>query len=371
LWEFLLRDYCLPLFRKLAYRARNLITRQGPSDAHLYAALKKACTPDEHTRQLMTLLHHESLALDGCFEIVHSFRYGGWHRDDIRFEHLGKIPSYPVDIKSLAASHPPEPPNNGKYQLVYLRPDSSEDPFLRIRLAPTDYFSTYPVQQRLFVPVLSGDDGPCSPISKYGTSILNFESSQLPNIVCCHVVVRTKDNYLLLTQRHSGPSTDWHKGSWSCSYEEQMTVKIGEPRNDRDFHDAIVSGLEEEIGVHESDIVDSRVLSLTLEATANVVVAIGLVKTTLTMKDLEPAAEWEAEDGIGREIKRIDGIPFTIDSIVAALVDDVTQTVSRRSIVREAWHCTSRMRMLSAALHTFGVQSVANAIIVRCSQRDG
>lgn len=278
IWELYLRERLLPVFRRFNYRVARWL-RKEPPIGELLRRLSAACKGDEKTIIVMKQEDHVGIAVDGCFEIIHSHLYSGWREYDIQFLQLAKRVPLPDDLALLASENAPSPPNNGKYRLYRYLPDSSERPALQIQLAPTDYFTTYPIQRKLFEPILPDDSGGWySPFSKYGKGMLEFGEHPLPNIVCLHTIVVLSDRKLLITQRiKSKDRIDWQAGKWSCSFEEQMTVKVGEPRNDKTFFDTVYAGCQEELGLPVNDILDIRILSLVLESDGIVVDPIALV----------------------------------------------------------------------------------------------
>lgn len=163
IWEFFIRDHLVPHVRRLNYRVSRFLRRE-PSIGELMRRLSTLCQPDEKTGLLLQREQFSGLAMDGCFEIIHSHLYEGWREHDFEFLPLARVKPSPSDLVALASKYRPNPPNNGKYRLYGYVPDSSERPTLRIQLAPTDYFSTYPIQRRLFESVLQDASGAsCSP----------------------------------------------------------------------------------------------------------------------------------------------------------------------------------------------------------------
>src|SRR3990167_6297547 len=189
LWEFFLRDRCSRYLRAAQYRLVRWWRRE-PQIGILLPVLSTVCAGNEKTTSLLKILDHVTIAMDGCFELLHSHLYQGWRRNDILFLPLARVTPCPDDLNAFAAANQPAPPNNGKYRLHRLVADSSEDPVLKVQLAATDYFSTYPIQRNLFGQILIDSTGrKCTPIEKYGHNLLDFESAVLPNIVCLHVIV--------------------------------------------------------------------------------------------------------------------------------------------------------------------------------------
>ena len=361
-WEFLIRERVLAYSRRVRYR---LIRRFGkePPIGQLRAKLAALCIGDSATSRVMDREGVSSLPLDACFEILHSHLYKGWRPHEIDYLPFTKAPPLNDDLVSVTKRYPADPPNNGKYRLMSYLPDSSERPTLRIQLAPTDYFSTYPIQRRLFEDILVDEHGsPCSPFASYGTGLLEFAEHPLPNIVCVHAVVVLPSGRLLLTQRvRSTDRIDWHAGKWSCSFEEQMTVKIGEPRNDKSFLDTAYAGCDEELGLKPDQIADVRILSLVLEAVWNVVVPIALIKVHTPFDDIQAFWELKARDGVSRELRNLTELDWSPDALGPILRREEIR-VGEYTIGPDEWHGTARMRLLQSLLQRDGIENTIASV---------
>jgi len=363
-WELWLRDAVLPHFRRARYSLRRGFAKEPPLST-LLATMRTSCGPNEITKKVMSTLDAQGLAIDGCFELVHSHGYRGWTRDDIEFVDPARAVPLPGDLLKLANENQPAPPNHGKYRLYHLVPDSSERPRLQIQLSPTNYFLTYPIQRRLFNPVLrtSGGDS-VSPFDLYQRDLLHFKDHPLPSMVCLHTVVLLRDNKLLLTQRMKRTgAVDWELGKWASSFEEQMTIKTDspEPRIDRDFFDTVFAGLREEVGVEQDAVDEVRILSLLLEADGIVVDPVALVTLHQPFEEVEAHWHLKARDGAQREIRKVDWIPFTLGATVPILMGQ--DLLASTSTIRSAdWHVTSRMRLLTALFHRYGINATLQAL---------
>lgn len=361
-WEFFIREWALAYWRKAKYR---LVRRFGkePPIGQLRAKLATLCTADQSTLRVMQQEGLSSLSLDACFEILHSHLYKGWRPHEIEYQPLAKAPPLKDDLAAITRYHPPDPPNNGKYRLMTYSPDSTERPTLRIQLASTDYFSTYPIQRRLFEDVLEDPKGSqCSPFTKYGAHLLEFGDHPLPNIVCVHAIVVLPSGNLLLTQRvRSSDRIDWHAGKWSCSFEEQMTVKINDPRNDETFLDTAYAGCVEELGITNDHVDDVRILSLVLEAAWNVVVPIALINVHATFEDIRSFWELKARDGVSRELRNVTELTWSSEAIRPILKRERI-CVGEHTIGPDDWHGTARMRLLQSLFHRDGIEKTLRSV---------
>lgn len=361
-WEVFLREPVLAYSRKVRYRFLRRFGKEPPI-GQIYAKLEDLCGVDSSTAQIKKVEGATGLSLDSCIEILHSHLYKGWRSHEIEYLPLAEPRPLNSDLADLIVRYPADPPNNGKYRLVNYFPDTSEHPRLRIQLAPTDYFSTFPIQQRLFEDVLVAEDGSaCSPFAKYGKGLLEFGEHPLPNIVCVHAIVVMPNNKLLLTQRlRSADRIDWHAGKWSCSFEEQMTVKIGKPRNDKSFLDTAYAGCAEEFGLTRNDIADVRILSLVLETTWNVVVPIALIRVHTPFEDIRARWKSSAPDGISRELWNLAELNWSPEAIGPILRRETIE-VGEYKIEPKDWHGTARMRLLQSLFHRDGINKTIMAL---------
>lgn len=362
IWEIFIRDRALESSRRVRYRLGRRFGKEPPT-GQLLTRLTHLCICDQSTSLVMGQEQISRLALDACFEILHSHRYAGWRPHEIEYMSLAKAPPLTGELAGVVSRYPADPPNNGKYRLSSYSPDSSERPTLLIQLAPTDYFSTYPIQRRLFEDVLRDVNGqPTSPFVKYGAGLTEFGDHPLPNIVCLHALVVLPNGNLLLTQRlRSTDRLDWHAGKWSCSFEEQMTIKVPDPRNDKTFLDTAYAGCEEELGVLPDRVRDVRILSLVLEAAWNVVAPIAIVEVDTPFEEIHALWQLKARDGVSRELRNLAEISWSPDAVLPILRREDTQ-IGKFVIGPDEWHGTARMRLLQGLFHKDGIDSTLKAL---------
>lgn len=328
--------------------------------------LSGVCRTYKEIPMIMESEKHVGLAIDGCFEILHSYLYHGWREHDVEFLPHAKTVAMPADLKRVVNEHPANPPNNGKFRVYRIVPDSTERPELQVQLAPTDYFTTYPIQQQLFKQILpDGSGGLVSPHEKYGKKFLDFGDHPLPNIVCLHIVVVLPDDRLVVSQRvRSSDGINWQHGRWSCSIEEQMTVKHGgneKSREDRTFFDAVYAGCEEELGVTHDRVTEVRILSIVVDETYNVD-PIALVRVVdANIDDIKGYCMMKARDGMNRELRRVEQINWDFASIVPILRYK-PYSLAGEEVQPEDWHHTTRMRLLVSLFDRFGIEDSMEAI---------
>ena len=350
------------VFASLKYLWRHT-WRRDVTDEQLITALKDLCRPNPDTCRVMQKAGIQSpLAFDGCFEILRSHRWRGWSPDDIEIE-WGKFAALPEDLQRVVVQNPPDPPNNPKYGVCELTPESSERPMVQIRLAPTDYFSTVPIQHRVYDPILTDADGVCSPWEKYGDNVSDFEHCRLPNIVCVHVVVVLPGPKLLIGQRVKRKNVEWEHGVWCVSFEEQMNAGVLRISDwtrppDRTLFDTIRAGLSEELGCDDTEgqdslITDMKILSLVMDSVALNVDPIGLVRLEhCDLKEIQARKELRARDN---EFVRLAQIDLTIETLAPILYGCSTE-IGTEKILADNWHLSSRMRMLVALFHYYGFE---------------
>lgn len=312
------------------------------------------------TRRVMEFAGHATpIAVDRCFEILHSHDYAGWRINDIECNLLAQPVPLSHDLQALVDQNPPDPPNNGKYRLIRLQPDSSERQILSVALAPTDYYSTVPIQRRLYEPVLIDAAGNlCSPWQKYGQDLLDFEHCQLPNIVSLHVIVALPGSKLLITQRVLS-GLDWQLGRWSLSFEEQMNSSRNVRPTDRSFFDTIKAGIDEELGCGKEDdvggsIKDMKVLSLIMDSDALVVDVVALVTVDYSLDEIR-ARRLLARDGHA-ELRRYEQMDWTVTALAPVLAGQDDLVLGDIRIRHDEWNITSRMRILAALFHRHGIR---------------
>ncbi|SPE37673.1 hypothetical protein SBA6_740023 [Candidatus Sulfopaludibacter sp. SbA6] len=387
IWEALLKEWVIRLRNKCLdafYRLRRRLSPEARNLPELLAALNRVQPPDKQTNMVMKIARvNDALAVDGYFDILHSYRFKGWKQENIAIVWHDAI-ALPDDLQRIADGHRPAPPNNGKYRLCGLEPDSSEDLIMRATLAPTDYFSTRPIQEsgRLFVPlVLCSGGHPCSPMQKYGAELLDFAKCQLPNIVCVHVVVILDSGNLLVTQRVSKKGmggVDTQHGTWSFSFEEQMssTARVRAP--DKTFFDAVRGGFKEELydpdrtegeqqkhrkkrgKTYECKDDDIVILSIGMDTESLNIDPIGLLRVPLTVDEVRAHCKWKSKDG-RRELAVVEEVDWTVEALAPVLCGRAIE-IAGTKVGPDEWHHTARMRALQSLFHKDGIEETLEAL---------
>jgi DNA-binding winged helix-turn-helix (wHTH) protein len=316
--------------------------------------LNELCGIDPKAEEIFRLTgYRTAFAIDCGLEIHRSPEYRGWTRQDVRVITKTKPIRLPRDLQQFVKSHRPKPPNNKKYALVGIKRDSSEDRMLEIELAPTDYFSTDPIERFNRQNSLRDEEGHrCSPFTKYGRNLLNFESSRLPRKMSVEVTVELANDKLLLTRREE-TGLDWELGKWSLSFEEQMNAGEKVRRRDNDLFDTVLGGLEEELG-RKAPVSRVRILSLMLHTAA----LSGLATAFVSLPEMSLAdvrAHWDLQARDKYELKELDQISWTIEALAPMLMKVITVLPSSRVISPDSWHWTSRSRALAVLFHKYGV----------------
>lgn len=344
-----------------------------------YARLLQTCEPDERTRNLMRLCGATTrMAVDGCFEVCGSPEYRGWTEEDIELKILRKAVVLPEDLQAIVNRFHPEDNhgrpayNNGKYILRGLLKWSTEEPKLRMCLGRSDYYHTKAIQNRIYDPVLKYGNkrSRCTPLEKYGTPLI-VGKSEIPSLVCLNGIIVLGDHRLLLTQRvtqKDNPDMDWEYGKWSVSFEEQMSSGKGlpgfgvasreSPRVDRSLVDALRAGALEELGDSTSS--DHKILSVVLESSVACLNVLGIMRTHLSLQDVQAKWDLNARDG-KKELKRVAAINWDVETLapilagIPVVVPSMHWADDHQVIRREDWNVTGRMRILVSLFHKFGV----------------
>jgi DNA-binding winged helix-turn-helix (wHTH) protein len=338
--------------------------------ARLVEELKSLCGRPEEVDEVCSITGHSAgVAIDSAFEI-HS-KYAGWSLDDMEIHHKRQSILLPPDLRDLvrADPHPPRPPNNKKYRLCGLELDSTEGEPLRLTFAPTDFFSTDAIERLNREQWLRDSEGhKVSTLAKYGTDLLDFKKSKIPHKVGVECTAVLKDEKLLLGRRTEEVRNE--KGKWSLSFEENMNADPTVRKRDWDLFDAVIAGVDEELGITDWPASHIRILSLMMHAGALAVFATGLVyMPTMTLEEIR--ARWNvrlSRDG-KKEFKEFSEIEWTIEALAPMLAQEKTLLSSGIEISPEKWHWTARSRALLVLFHKFGVVQTLTGLSARKNDR--
>jgi hypothetical protein len=326
---------------------------------------------DAQTREILEIAKNTSpfltgVAIDGCFELSASENYRGWMSDQINFRVHDTPTRVPEDLAEICRKNVPDGPNNPKYQLVDWAPGSTERG-LTLDVAPTTYYRITPILRNLRVPILSAMGAQTSaktPLERYQHTILQFDNCPLPSHLYCAIIITLKGEKLLITQRVKHRSLDVERGKWSCSIEENMS---GPPdpdtsqdkRIDRNFFDTVRAGIYEELLSESAEIADSqiKIISMIIEGDNLAVGAIALVNLDLDLAELLAKIAALRSIDTQAEIRDLSEIDWTIEAIAPILYRKEIEVIGSR-IGPDAWHRTSRMRMLAALYYKYSEQEV-------------
>lgn len=110
-WELWLRGAILPYVLRFRYQIRRRLTRERPL-SEVVGRLRAFCGPNDVTKRVMQALDTGSLAIDGCFELLHSHGYKGWTAEDIEFQPFAGAVPLPNDLRELTERFRPSPPSH-------------------------------------------------------------------------------------------------------------------------------------------------------------------------------------------------------------------------------------------------------------------
>jgi hypothetical protein len=174
-----------------------------------------------------------------------------------------------------------------------------------------------------------------------------------PWLVCCHCVVVTDDNQLLLSFRtkEGAGAVEYHGEKWSVSFEEQTDHVVDLNKKGKiDPIRTVVRGIGEEL--HLKDIAEQanvKVLAMGLEPFFSAAL-IMFVKIPVPAQELKNRFAGAEES----EHRGIHTIPFTIQECLQLLRYN-------RGPYDGPLHGTSRLRLLAALFHCFGFDVVRKA----------
>jgi hypothetical protein len=159
---------------------------------------------------------------------------------------IGDIDSYLRDnVKNLMESDPTiknmdERQNRPKVWIKRMEPPLTDRPFLKLELGGLDYKNNRAIET-LYTTSMNWNGKQTTLKQLYEDNILDI-SEYLPNMVVAHIIMKTTDDYLVLTQRSS--TNDYAKKKFSPSCEEQWN-----PKFERLPHGTVTRCLEEEFNL--------------------------------------------------------------------------------------------------------------------------
>lgn len=177
--------------------------------------------------------------------------------------------------------------------------------------------------------------------------------SKIPNFVVLHVIVRTKDEKVILAQRAA--SSHYHPLRWSASFEEQLETQDTVRQNP--LVAAVRRGLKEEIGADQIE--EVRLLSVFLEHEFlfPTVCSVACIKLSAD----EAIVRWKEVARDKREARTVSAIPGDFDTITHSLFSK-SLMVGAESIPETAWHPTTKYRLFEYALSEYGIQRVSERL---------
>ena len=275
--------------------------------------------------------------IDWCVHLVSPADSGGWAKDEVRF---GPIDRYemPAELSPMLADYPLE--GNQNRNDVYTLFDYSD--LIGDQGHPL-VINARPVGYEVEFSYLRGASISVRGRGKYRDSceaIFSLKRSPLVHALAAHIIVLTKEldgtRRVVLNRRselvHFFPST------WSVSLEEHMLAKHRDGKTKADKHpwDTARRGLEEELGISDSEIESLRLMGLYLEFNVWTVPMIFIAECALSFDEM--VRRWPAAAD-PHESRVIDSIPATVEAI-----DSIFLRGGEWSPSVSAWYMNDRLR---------------------------
>ncbi len=155
-----------------------------------------------------------SLAVQSCVELAEP-QPEGWRPSNTRVTQ-GEVHLHPK-VSAIVEASPADYIGPDKCVLTNAITDLSDSPFLELYLArfPSDY---------IFVSHVRFDE--CRTALGGFLPLFALERSPIPGMLVVHLILETRDGWLVLGQRSEVPR--YYKGRWSLSAEEQMNAATDE-----------------------------------------------------------------------------------------------------------------------------------------------
>src|SRR5882762_11468402 len=96
-WEVAVREPLLALVKRAKYRLSRKFGKELPL-GELLERLSSLCQRDSSASLVMQRERLSALAVDACFEIVHSHLYSGWRPHEIEYMPLARTPPLAADL---------------------------------------------------------------------------------------------------------------------------------------------------------------------------------------------------------------------------------------------------------------------------------
>ncbi|WP_338773037.1 hypothetical protein V7968_16350 [Nocardia vulneris] len=169
------------------------------------------------------------------------------------------------------------------------------------------------------------------------------ERFELPDTLCLHLTVATRDGYVLLTQR--GVKVFYHPNAWSCSIEEQLGDEDLKYGPEQVMHEWIRRALYQELGFtrQQCDEATTRLSAVFLLGDILNVAIAGLVTIGMDRAEFDRHLKFKPKKD-GKEFQSWDFFPWS--------------ELARRLVNPDrSYNPSSGLRMLLAGIQKFGVES--------------
>jgi hypothetical protein len=247
-------------------------------------------------------------------------------------------------------------PNKTKYMITKIEPPLLDrvhgDSLVKIHLSPISYFDIRGVELSLDEPMGIGENPQTTLRQHYFKEHMLFtDRNQLPNKAVIHILVVTRDQQFLVMRRSR--NVEFQQGQWSATFEEQMQgdyvdeVTGIKESGDKDFHAAAVRGVYEELGI----VTSQQTITLLGICSEYENLAYNIVGVAQVDQDAnEVINSWKLHAPDRSEGSRLLNLPFNREYLSDILQKD-SFSLPDHGVFNEAWHPTSRIRMLLVAIH--------------------
>jgi hypothetical protein len=305
------------------------------------------------------------LMVDGCFELHYSRK--GWTQQDLNIVPVD-TPEIDPEVLNIISEREKQAQEEGdklpfreKYELVTIEGDFIDDPEVRIKLARRNWGQVVRAAESLDEIQLHFKN------SGRRLRLFDIENAHIPNMLVSHILVITKDNYLLLCQRTGRPYyLKWH---WGASIEEQLAEEDGP-----NLFSATIRGVNEELfGLHDLDdryIEEVKAFSFFREFYSTPVTEMKSVHVlntgvvTHVNLNIEFDEVWEyLQYARDKEIENMIGLPVLFQPVYQTLLSPVFDPGSlidhlkipmgtdlkfvQNEVIYNQWHKSTKIRLIS------------------------
>ncbi len=312
---------------------------------------------DGDVKEFLARYSGNVFAAGGAIETLRAPLHTGWLPNSIQLK-VVDANDYPLDHQAVQLLTPYKEKLAGqgretKYRIALLETIPST-PMLRIAFAPTTYEESAAFHWSLREAAKHGTRQVSILKEQWGSELIHPGRYYLPGTAVVHVIVTTIDNQVLLCRR--SPNTNYHPSHWSASFEEQMNEK-DLPFESAAFSSAALRGFQEElVPNHNLKPENVKMLGVFVEYGILNLEFCMQIETSLPLDEIRLFWKTEARDRW--EATAVVGEPFTPENVARLLK---SRTYGQTSNGIDHFHPTSKYRLILAAIHRFGWDTIVNA----------